>query len=133
MQRSTGMTTLAVGLLALFLLASTVGSAEAQMCAMGGQGGSPGQPSGQPPMMGGGMMGGGMMGQGMCPMCMMQSMAPRMGESKEPMGMMGMMGMMGEGQMDAKTRGQLLQMRGEMFKAMGEVMLKHGQALGQTQ
>jgi hypothetical protein len=128
MHRRTGMTTLAVGLLAIFLLASTAGSADAQMCAMGGQGGSPGQTSGQQPMMGGGMM-----GQGMCPMCMMQSMATRMGESKEPMGMMGMMDMPGEGQMDAKTRGQMLQMRGEMLKAMGEVMLKHGQALGQTQ
>jgi hypothetical protein len=122
------MTTLAVGLLAGFLLGGTAGVAQAQMCAMGGQDGSPGQTSGQQPMMGGGMM-----GQGMCPMCMMPSMASRMGESKEPMGMMGMMDMPGEGQMDAKTRGQMLQMRGEMLKAMGEVLLKHGQALGQTQ
>ena len=83
MIRRTAMTTLAVGLLAMFLLGGTAGSAHAQMCAMGGQGGSSGQQS---------MMGGGMMGQGMCPMCMMQSTATRMGEAKEPMGMMGMMG-----------------------------------------
>jgi hypothetical protein len=124
----------AAGLLAVFLMSGTASVAEAQMCAMeqmGTQGVPSSQSSGQQPMMGRGMM-----GQGMCPMCMMQSTAARTGEPTDPMGMMGIMGMMGmkeDSAMDAKTRGQLLQMRGEMLKAMGEVMLKHAQALGQNQ
>ena len=82
------------------------------------------------------------MGQGMCPMCMMQTMAARTEgtpPSKDMMGMPGMPGMPempgmgGEGQMDAKTRAHLLQMRGEMLKAMGDVMVKYGQTLGQSQ
>jgi hypothetical protein len=118
MHRRTCITTLAVRLLAMFLLGGTAGIAHAQ-----------GQTPGQQPMMGSGMMGqgmcamgsgsGGMMGQGMCPMC------------SGMMGMMGMMDMMGGGQMDAKTRGQMLQMRGEMLKAMGDIMLKQAQVLGQ--
>ena len=31
--------------------------------------------------------------------------------------------------MDPKTRAQMLQMHGEMMKAMGEVMMKHGKAM----
>lgn len=120
MYRRTWITTLAVGLLAMFLVGGTAGIARAQ---------PQGQTPGQQPMMGGGMcamggqggmMGGGMMGQGMCPMC-----SGMMG------GMMGMMDMMGGGQMDAKTQGQMLQMRGEMLKAMGDIMVKQGQVLGQ--
>ena len=42
---------------------------------------------------------------------------------------MGTMGLPGDGATDPKARGQWLQLRGEMLKAMGEVMLKHGQAL----
>ena len=78
------------------------------------------------------------MGQGMCPMCMMQTMAARTEstpQSKDMMGMPGMPempGMGGEGQMDAKTRAHLLQMRGEMLKAMGDVMVKYGQILRET-
>ena len=63
-------------------------------------------------MQGGGMMGGGMMGGGM------QGM----------MGGAGVMGMMG-GQTDPKTMGRMLQMRGEMLKAIGDVLMKHGKAL----
>lgn len=79
------------------------------------------------------MMGGGKMGQGMCSMCMMQTMAARPDGPPQPMDLKGMMdipGMTGDGQMDTKTRAHLLQMRGEMLKAMGEVMVKYGQALG---
>jgi hypothetical protein len=52
---------------------------------------------------------------GMCPM----------------MGMMGggMMGMMGGGQADSP---RMVQMRGEMMKAMGEVMIKYGKMMEGT-
>ncbi len=91
---------------------------------MGGQHGQPGQPPGQPPMMGPGMMGPGMMGM-MCPMMgMMQQM---MGGMMDPSGM-GMMGTMG-GKMDPKAMGRMLQMRGEMLKAMGDILLKHGRMM----
>jgi hypothetical protein len=44
-------------------------------------------------------------------------------------GMMGGgMGTMG-GPTDAKTQGRMLQLRGEMMKAMGDVLIKHGKAL----
>jgi hypothetical protein len=84
----------------------------------GGMGG--GMPGGGLPgsgMMHGGMMGGmpmmGMMGGGMmCPM----------------MGMMGGMPMMG-GAQDPKTLGRMLQLHGEMMRAVGDVLLKHGRAL----
>jgi hypothetical protein len=51
-------------------------------------------------MMGGGMMGGGMMGGGMMPM------------------------MMGG---DPKQQAEMMAMRGEMMKAMGDIMLKYAQ------
>src|SRR3990172_2693776 len=101
----------------------------------GGQmqmGPQPGQPPGQPPTMGPGMMGGGQMGPGMgmgqsmmmCPMMhqMMHQMmmGGQMGGGQ--MGSGGMMGMMG-GQMDPKTHGRMLQMRGEMLKAAGDILL----------
>ena len=81
------------------------------------QGQTPGaaqKPGQQPqqPMMGQGMMGQGMMGM-MCPM---------MGQ-----GMMG--GMMSMS--DPKAQARMLKLHGDMMKAMGEVMLKHGQALEQ--
>jgi hypothetical protein len=41
-----------------------------------------------------------------------------------------MMGMAGDQKMDPKTMAQMLQMRGEMMKAMGEVMMKHGKMMG---
>jgi hypothetical protein len=56
-----------------------------------------------------------------------------MGGSVDPFGMTRMMGMMGEGPMDPKMTSQMLQMQGELLKAMGDVMLKHGQALRDAQ
>lgn len=79
----------------------------------GGQMPMPGQPPGQPPMMGSGMM----------PM-MHQMMSGQM----DPSGM-GMMGMTGGAQMDPKTMGRMLQMRGEMMKAMGDILLKYGKMM----
>ena len=61
--------------------------------------------------MGAGMQGGGMM----CPMT----------GTEEGMGMMGGMGG------DPKTMGRMMEMRGEMMKAMGEIMMKHGAELEQ--
>lgn len=61
------------------------------------------------------MMGHGMMGM-MCPMMSMML---------DPTGM----GMMGGHQLDTKTMAQMLQLRGDMLRAMGEVMLKHSKAL----
>jgi hypothetical protein len=53
-----------------------------------------------------------------------------MGGQADPSGM-AMMGMMGAGQMDPKAMGRMLQFRGELLKAMGDVMLKHGKAMGE--
>ncbi|MBI2467673.1 MAG: hypothetical protein HYV62_07615 [Candidatus Rokubacteria bacterium] len=96
---------------------------------MGGQPmtppGTPQQPApGQPPAMGGGMMGHqGMTGM-MCPMMMGGGM---MGGG---MGMTPMMReMMAGGRMDPKVMGRMLQLRGDMLKAMGDVLLKHGKLL----
>jgi len=100
-----------------------------------GQSGQQDQPAGQPPMMGGGMMGMPMMGM-TCPMMsggmgMMSMMPHMMGRQMRPSGM-GMGGMMGGGQMDPKTMGLMLQLRGEILKAIGEVMLKHGKAIEES-
>jgi hypothetical protein len=51
----------------------------------------------------------------------------------DPSGMMAMMSMMGSGQMDPKAMARMLQLRGDMLKAMGEVMLKHSQAIREGQ
>ena len=127
MTRMAGMFSRRAGLLAVILIGLVASSAQAQMCGGGpamAQAGpaepSPGQPS---------MMGRGMMGQGMCPMCMMPAMASMRGGSMDPMEMMGQPG---DDPTDPKARGRMLQLRGEMLKAMGEVMLKHSQALQQT-
>ena len=66
---------------------------------------APGQPSQQP------MMGQGMMGM-MCPM---------MGQP-----------MMGMGMSDPKAQARMLKLRGDMMKAMGEVLLKHAQEIEQA-
>ena len=101
---------------------------------MMGQIGQQDQPAGQPPMMGGGMMGQGMMGMPMmgmmCPMMSggMGMMSHMMGGRMGPSGM-GMARMMGSGQMDPKVMGRMLQLRGEILKAVGEVMVKHGKAM----
>jgi hypothetical protein len=120
MNRMIWRTIMHASLLAVILIGLAAGSAQAQMCgggAMGSQAGAP--PPGQPSMM----------GQGMCPMCMMPAMASMRGGSMNPLGMMGMQG---DGPMDPKARGRMLQLRGDMLKAVGEVLLKHGQALEQT-
>ena len=75
----------------------------------------------QQPMMGGMMGGQGMM---MCPM---------MGGMMGGQGMMGGRGMTG-GQIDMsdpKAAARILRLRGDMMKAIGEVMLKHAEALAQ--
>ena len=59
----------------------------------------------------------------MCPM-----MGGMMGGQMDPSGMMGMMSMMG-GQTDPKAMARMLALRGDLLKAMGEVMLKHAKAL----
>jgi hypothetical protein len=82
----------------------------------GMMGGAPTMEMCQQMMHGGGMAAGGMMGPGM------------MGG-----GMMG--GMMSgmDGQMDPKTRGRMLEMRGEIMKAVGDVLIKHGKAMAAGQ
>jgi hypothetical protein len=47
----------------------------------------------------------------------------------DPSGMMAMMSMMGSGQMDPKAMARMLELRGDLLKAMGEVMLKHAKAM----
>ena len=49
---------------------------------------------------------------------------------REMMGGMGPMGM--RGPMDPKQAAQMMEMRGEMMKAMGEIMMKHAQRLQQA-
>jgi hypothetical protein len=84
---------------------------------------------GQMPMGGQGEEEQSMMGRGMmCPM-----MGGMMGGQVDPSGMMGMMSMMGGGQMDPKAMARMLQFRGDLLKAMGEVMLKHSQAIREGQ
>ena len=73
-------------------------------------------PTTAPGMMGQGMMGGGMM----CPL-----MGPGMAAMGP--GMMG--GMMASS--DPKAMARMLRLRGDIMKAVGEVMLKHAQALEQ--
>jgi hypothetical protein len=53
-----------------------------------------------------------------------------MGGQMDPMGMMAMMG---GGQTNPKAMGRALELRGELLKAMGEVMIKHGQAMSREQ
>lgn len=111
---------------AVLLIGSTAVAAEHQMAGqtpMGCQAGQPGQAGGERPMMGRGMMGQGGMGM-TCPM---------MGCQMDPsgMGMMGMMGGMGGGKMDPKAMGRMLEMRGEMMKAIGEVLLKYGRSMAE--
>jgi hypothetical protein len=110
----------AAGLAVLF----TVSVAVAQMRPMTPAQPSPGQPSagthapGQQspqPMMGQGMMG---------------MMCPMMGQSMMGMGPGMMGGMMGTS--DPKAQARMLKLRGDMMKAMGEVLLKHAQEIEQA-
>jgi hypothetical protein len=99
----------------LILIGTTVLGAQHQM------GGQQEQPSGQPSMMGHGMMG--------MPMMMCQMMPQMMGAQMDPLGM----GIMGGDHMDTKTIARMLQLRGDLLKAMGEVLLKHGKAMEEAQ
>jgi hypothetical protein len=74
-------------------------------------------------------MGQDMMGQGSC--CRMGMCGASTMTSSMP-GPFDLAGIIGSGHMDAKTRAHLLQMQGEMLKAMGEVMVKYGQTLRET-
>ena len=105
-------------LAALILIGTTVLGAQHQMGSRMQMGGQHEQPSGQPSMMGRGMM-------GMPMMC--QIMPQMMGGQMDPLGMVG-----GD-QIDPKTMARLLQLRGDMLKAMGEVLLKHGRAMEEGQ
>jgi hypothetical protein len=78
---------------------------------MGSEGGAQEQSSSQGSMMGRGMMG---------------MTCPMMGDQMDPMGMMAMIG---GGHMDPKTMGRMLELRGEVLKAVGDVLVKHGQAM----
>jgi hypothetical protein len=78
---------------------------------MGGRGGVHEQSSGPSSMMGPGMMG---------------MMCPMMGGPMDPAAMMGMMG---SGEMDPKAMARILEFRGDLLKAMGEVMLKHAKTM----
>ena len=97
--------------LAFLMIGAAVGDAQHQMgqhqtegqMPMGGHSGPREQHTGRQQMMGHDMM----------------------GMMLDPMGM----GIMGGRPMDTKTMAQMLQLRGDMLKAMGEVMLKHSKAL----
>jgi hypothetical protein len=78
---------------------------------------------GQMPMGGQGEQELSMTGRGMTGM-----MCPMMGGQMDPAGVMGMMSMM-SGQMDSKATARMPALRGDLLKAMGEVMLKHAKAM----
>lgn len=105
----------------LILIGTTIVGAQQQMGGrhqMGGQAGQQEQSSAQPSMMGRGMMG---MPMSMPMMC--QMMPQMMGAQTDPVGMMS------DNQMDPKMMARMLQLRGDMLKAMEEVLLKHGKAM----
>jgi hypothetical protein len=98
-----------------------------------GQAQAPAPPAGQQTPKPGAHMGGMMPMMQMCREMMGGHSMPGHGMGQ---GMMGG-GMMGGGMMggrvgDPKTMGQMMEMRGEMMKAMGEVMLKHAKKLQET-
>ena len=105
--------TIGAGLLVLVLIGSpfVLGG---QM-PMGSQGGAEEQRTDQPSMMGRGMMG---------------MMCPMMGGQMDPSGMMSMMG---GGERDPEAMARMLELRGDLLKAMGEVMLKHPKAMKEGQ
>ena len=119
----------AVSGLAILVMVSGAG---AQMRPMtpppGSQGQAPGSAETPGPQSHGPMMGPEMMGGMMCPM-----MGQAMMGHHPMMGMEMGAGMMGgmTGASDPKTMARMLKLRGDMMKAMGEVMLKHAQALEQ--
>ena len=110
------MITIGAGLLVLVLIGSPI--VMGGQMPMGSQGGAQEQPTQQPSMMGRGMMG---------------MMCPMMGGQMDPSGMMSLMGMMGGAEMDPKVMARMLEFRGDLLKAMGEVMLKHARAMKEGQ
>lgn len=121
MKNRIGMVMIAV----VVFLATSAASAQMQHPASPSPGQAPQGSASQQPMMGmtHPMMGQGTMGQGM--MCPMMGMTR--GGGMEGMGMMGGMPNMS----DPKGAARMLKLRGDMMKAMGEVMLKHAQAMEQ--
>ncbi len=95
---------------------------------------TPPESPGQRPM-GHGMMRQGMMGgAGMqCPMMapMHMSMVHRMMGGQTDPTTIGMAEALAGGGMDTRTMAHMLQMRGEILKAIGEIMLRHGQAMAE--
>ncbi len=139
--------------LAVFTLLGGVTIAQAQTQPMGppqaqGQPApNPKPPSQRPPrpqmgdqgMMSPAMMEHHRMMEMMCPMMMGMMMGRMMGQSGGARGMTGP-GMMGEGMTgmsamgnpsDPKAMARMLRLRGDMMKAMSEVLLKHAQELEQ--
>jgi len=113
---------ISVSLITVLLVGSAVAGMQHRMggqMPMGSQGETQEPSSGQHQMMGRGMMGPGMMGM-MCPMMAMMM---------DPAGTASV----GSQSMDTKAVGRLLQLRGDMLKAMGEVLLKHGKAMEEGQ
>ena len=95
----------------MMFLAASAASAQEHHPAPVSPGQVPGGSASQQPMMG-----------MMCPM-----MGMMRGGGMEGTGMMGAMPNMA----DPKAAARMLKLRGDMMKAMGEVMLKHAQALEQ--
>jgi hypothetical protein len=121
----------AVASLAVFLTVSAAGAqmrptTPTQSPTQSTQGHSPGGHApghqSQQPMMGHMGQGQGHMGHGMMGMCPMMGMGGMMGG-----GMMG--GMMGSA--DPKAQARMLKLRGDMMRAMGDVLLKHAQEVEQ--
>ena len=98
-----------------------------------GQAQAPVPPAGQQTPQPGAHMGGMMPMMQMCREMMGGHSMPGhgMGQGMMGGGMMGG-GMMGGRAGDSKTMAQMMEMRGEMMKAMGEVMLKHAKKLQET-
>ena len=112
--------------------------AQGQPSPLSGQTQSPAERPTRPPARGPRTMGPGMMEQHdmmamMCPMMMGMMMGRTMnqggGRGMPGPGMMGMGGgmMQGMNPSDPKAMARMLRLRGDMLKAMGEVMLKHAQ------
>lgn len=82
------------------------------------------------PIVMGGQMPMGSQGEQEQPMMHRGMMCPMMGGQMDPSGMMSIMG---GAQMDPKAMARMLQLRGDMLKAIGDVPLKHSQAMREGQ
>jgi hypothetical protein len=118
---------ISVSLVTVILLAPALAGMQHRMggqMPMGSQSETQEPSAGQQHMMGRGMMGHGMRGQGM-----MGMMCPMMALMMDPAST----GTISDQPMDAKAVGRLLQLRGDMLKAIGDVLLKHGKAMEEGQ